>query len=52
LIRDKWVNFGNRYGQQIAAACGVDPKLMMAELDKAVRLQLGEIASVKATLPE
>lgn len=51
LIRDKWVNFGNRYGQQIAAALGVDPKLVMAELDKAVRLQLDEIANARATLP-
>lgn len=52
LIRDKWVNFGNRYGQQIAAAIGADPKLVMAELDKAVRLQLDEIANARATLPE
>lgn len=51
LIRDKWVDFGNRYGQQIAAAVGADPKLVMAELDKAVRLQLDEIANVQAPLP-
>lgn len=48
LIRDKWVNFGNRYGQQIAAAIGAEPKALMAELDKAVRLQLDEIANVRA----
>lgn len=52
LIRDKWVNFGNRYGQQIAAAIGAEPKALMAELDKAVRLQLDEIANARATLPE
>ena len=51
LIRDKWVDFGNRYGQQIAAAVGADPKLVMAELDKAVRLQLDEIANVQAPVP-
>ncbi len=52
LVRDKWVNFGNRYGQQIAAAINAEPKLVMAELDKAVRLQLDEIANARATLPE
>ena len=50
LVRDKWVDFGNRYGQQVAAAIGADPKLVMAEIDKAVRLQLDEIANVQAPL--
>lgn len=52
LIRDKLVNFGNRYGQQVAAAVSADPKVVMAELDKAMRLQLDEIANTKPTLPE
>lgn len=52
LVRDKWVNFANRYGQQIAAAVGADPRAVMAEMDKAVRLQLDEIANAKPTLPE
>lgn len=52
LVRDKWVNFPNRYGQQIAAALGCDAKALMAEMDKAVRLQLEEVANTKATLPE
>jgi hypothetical protein len=51
LVRDKWVDFGNRHGQQIASAIGANPKLVMAELDKAVRLQLDEIANVQAPLP-
>lgn len=49
-VRDRWLNFGNRYGQQIAAACGAEPKALMAELDKAVRLQLDEIARAKPPL--
>ena len=52
LIRDKWVNFPNRYGQQIAAEVGCDPKGLMASLDRFVRLQLEEIANAKPTLPE
>jgi hypothetical protein len=51
LIRDKWVNFANRYGLQIAGAVGADPKALMAELEKAVRLQLDEISNTKPTLP-
>lgn len=50
LQRDKGGAPGNRYGQQLAAAIGADPKLVMAELDKVVRLQLEEIANTKATL--
>ncbi|TPQ51967.1 hypothetical protein C2U72_05545 [Prosthecomicrobium hirschii] len=52
LIRDKWVNFPNRYGQQIAAEVGCEPKNLMASLDRFVRLQLDEIANAKPTLPE
>lgn len=52
LIRDKWINFPDRYGATIAAAVGCDPKLLMAELGKSVRLQLDEIANAKPTLPE
>ncbi len=54
LIRDKWINFGNRYGQQIAAVVGVEPVHLMAEIDKAVRLQLDEVATATAslTMPE
>lgn len=52
LIRDKWVNFANRYGQQIASDIGADPKATMASLDRYVRLQLDEIANAKPTLPE
>ena len=52
LQRDKWTNFPNRYGQQIAAAVGADAKLVMATLDQFVRLQLEEIANTKAILPE
>lgn len=52
LVRDKFVNFGNRYGPQLAAAVGADPTLLMAELDKAIRLQLDEVANSTATLPE
>jgi hypothetical protein len=51
LIRDKWINFGNRYGQQIAAAVGADPAHVMAEIDKAVRLHLDEVATATASLP-
>jgi hypothetical protein len=51
LIRDKWVNFANRYGLQIAGAVGAEPKALMAELEKAVRLQLDEISSTRPTLP-
>jgi hypothetical protein len=51
LIRDKWVNFANRYGMQIAGAVGAEPKALMAELEKAVRLQLDEISNTKPTLP-
>jgi len=52
LIRDKWVNFANRYGQQIASDIGADPKATMAALDRYVRLQLDEVANAKPTLPE
>ena len=52
LQRDKWTNFPNRYGQQIAAAVGADAKLVMATLDQFVRLQLTEIADSKFTMPE
>ena len=52
LIRDKWVNFPNRYGQQISAEVGCEPKSLMASLDRFVRLQLDEIANAKPTLRE
>ena len=52
LQRDKWTNFPNRYGQQIAGAVGCDARLLMATLDQYVRLQLEEIANTKAMLPE
>lgn len=51
LIRDKWINFGNRYGQQIAAVVGADPAHVMAEIDKAVRLHLDEVATATASMP-
>ncbi len=50
-IRDQWLNFSNRYGQQLAAACGGEPRALMAALDKAVRLQLVEIAQARTSPP-
>lgn len=45
LIRDKTTNFGNRYGAEIAAEIGADPKLVMAALEKFMRIHLDEIAN-------
>lgn len=47
LIRDKMTNFGNRYGANIAAEIGADPKVVMAALDKFMRLQLEEVANTR-----
>lgn len=47
LLRDKITNFGNRYGANIAAEAGADPKVIMAALDKYMRLQLEEIANTR-----
>lgn len=47
LLGDRFVNFGNRYGQQIAAAAGADPKIIMAGIDQAMRAHMAEIAAVK-----
>ena len=45
LLRDKMTNFGNRYGAELAAEIGADPKVVMAALEKFMRIQLEEIAN-------
>ena len=52
LQSTKWTNFPNRFGLEIAAELGVDTKLTMVVLDRIIRLQLDEIASLKPTIPE
>ncbi len=51
LQSTKWQNFATRYGQEMAAEIGCDPKALMAVLDRYVRVQLDEIANTKPTLP-
>ncbi|OCC05127.1 hypothetical protein BA190_09430 [Labrys sp. WJW] len=51
LIRDKWLNFANRYGQEIAGDVGADAKAVMASLDRCVRDQLIEISNTRPTVP-
>lgn len=51
LQSGKWQNFATRYGQEMAAEIGCDPKMLMAVLDRYIRAQLEEIANTKPTLP-
>lgn len=50
LQRDKWINFPNRFGAQIAAESGAEPRALMASLDRFVREQLNEIANIKPSV--
>jgi hypothetical protein len=51
-MRDKWLDFGNRHGAQIAAELNVEPVSLMAVLDQYVRMQLDEIANTKPPLQD
>ena len=47
LFRDHMLNFANRHGGAIAAACSVSAPLLMAELESKMRVALGELADAK-----